>query len=81
MKEDRILDAMMDNRFNKDCAILIAEARSNLRIASLLMIEAAQYLRASREADLGKKAYSLFDGVTDLYSEVEGRINNKKVKE
>ena len=79
MKEDRILDAMMDNRLNK--ADLIAEARSNLRIASLLMIEAAQYLKASREADLGKKAYSLFDGVTDLYSEVEGRINNKKVKE
>lgn len=79
MKEDRILDAMMDNRLNK--ADLIAEARSNLRIASLLMIEAAQYLKASREADLGKKACSLFAGVTDLYSEVEGRINNKKVKE
>ena len=81
MKEDRILDAMMGNRFNKDCPSLIAEARSNLRIASLLMIEAAQYLKASREADLGKKACSLFAEVTDLYSEVEGRINNKKVKE
>lgn len=79
MKEDRILEAMMDNRLNM--ADLIAEARSNLRIASLLMIEAAQYLKASREADLGKKACSLFAEVTDLYSEVEGRINNKKVKE
>ena len=31
MKEDRILDAMMDNRLNK--ADLIAEARSNWRNA------------------------------------------------